>query len=247
MAQWIEGTIVSNQRWTENLFSIKVEADAEQFIAGQFTSLALDIDGQRVARPYSYLNSPGERPLEFFMYRIVDGALTSALIDMQPGEKVWVKTPANGFFVLREIPPCDDMWMLATGTGISPYFSILNTDEPWRRFKRIVLVHAVRWEVDLRYQEIIDSLKEKYGDRFAFQAFVSREQVPGTIHGRIPASVTDGELERRAGIEATPEKSHFMLCGNPDMVRDTTEALKARGFAKNRRRTPGHVTTENYW
>ena len=247
MAQWIKGTIVSNQRWTENLFSIKVEADAEQFIAGQFTSLALDIDGQRVARPYSYLNSPGERPLEFFMYRIVDGALTSALIDMRPGEKVWVKTPANGFFVLREIPPCDDMWMLATGTGISPYFSILNTDEPWRRFKRIMLVHAVRWEVDLRYQEIIDSLKEKYGDRFAFQAFVSREQVPGTIHGRIPASVTDGELERRAGIEATPEKSHFMLCGNPDMVRDTTEALKARGFAKNRRRTPGHVTTENYW
>ena len=71
--------------------------------------------------------------------------------------------------------------------------------------------------------------------------------MPGTIHGRIPAPVTDGELERRAGIEATPEKSHFMLCGNPDMVRDTTEALKARGFAKNRRRTPGHVTTENYW
>ncbi len=247
MAQWIEGTIVSNQRWTENLFSIEVEADAEQFVAGQFTSLALDIDGRRVARPYSYLSSPGRRPLEFFLYWMVDGALTSALVDMGPGEKVWVKKPANGFFVLREIPPCEELWMLATGTGIAPYFSILNTEAPWQRFKRIVLVHAVRWEVDLRYQELVESYRRKYGDRFAFQAFVSREDVPGTIRGRIPAAIGNGELECRAGIEAALDKSHFMLCGNPDMVRDTTQMLKARGFTKNRRRTPGHITTENYW
>jgi ferredoxin--NADP+ reductase len=38
-----------------------------------------------------------------------------------------------------------------------------------------------------------------------------------------------------------------MLCGNPDMVKDCTETLKARGFTKNRRRTPGHITAENYW
>lgn len=247
MAQWIEGTITANLRWTENLFSIQVEADADQFVAGQFTSLALDIDGQRVARPYSYLTSPGQQPLEFFLYRALGGALSTALIDKEPGDKVWIKSPANGFFVLREIPPCEDMWMLATGTGISPYFSILNTDEPWQRFKRVVLVHAVRLEVDLRYQELVDALKEKYGDRFVFQAFVSREALAGTITGRIPTAITDGELERRTGIEVTPEKSHFMLCGNPDMVRDTTEALKERGFAKNRRRAPGHITIENYW
>ena len=247
MAQWIEGTITANLRWTENLFSIQVEADADEFIAGQFTSLALDIDGQRVARPYSYLTSPGHQPLEFFLYRAIGGALSGGLIDMQPGENVWVKSPANGFFVLREIPPCEDMWMLATGTGISPYFSILNTDEPWQRFKRVVLVHAVRLEVDLRYQELIGALKQKHGDRFVFQPFVSREEVPGAIRGRIPGAIADGELERSTGIEVTPDKSHFMLCGNPDMVRDTTEALKERGFAKNRRRAPGHITIENYW
>ena len=247
MAQWIEGTITANLRWTENLFSIQVEADADEFIAGQFTSLALDIDGQRVARPYSYLTPPGQQPLEFFLYRAIGGALSTALIEMGPGEKVWVKSPANGFFVLREIPPCEDMWMLATGTGISPYFSILNTDEPWQRFKRVVLVHAVRLEVDLRYQQLIDALKEKHGERFVFQAFVSREEVPGSIQGRIPGAINDGELERSTGIEVTPDKSHFMLCGNPDMVRDTTEALKERSFAKNRRRAPGHITIENYW
>ncbi len=247
MAQWIEGEIVSNRRWTENLFSLKVDADAEQFVAGQFTSLALDIDGQRVARPYSYLTSPGERPLEFFLYRALGGVLSNALIEKRAGETVWIKTPANGFFVLREIPPCEEMWMLATGTGISPYFSILNTDEPWRRFRRVALVHAVRLEMDLRYQELVGNLRRKHGERFVFQSFVSREPAPGAIRGRIPAAIADGELERRTGLELSPDKSHFMLCGNPDMVRDTTETLKALGFAKNRRRAPGHVTVESYW
>ncbi len=247
MAQWIEGTIVANQRWTENLFSIKVEADTEDFVAGQFTSLALDIDGERVARPYSYLNSPGQRPLEFFLYRAIGGALSNALIDKRPGDKVWVKKSANGYFILREIPPCEDIWMFATGTGIAPYFSILNVDEAWGRFKRVVLVHAVRLKEDLLYQELVAGLKEKHGGQFVFQAFVSREPVPGTIQGRIPAAIADGELERRTGIEFSPERSHFMLCGNPDMVRDTTAALIDRGMTKHRRRVPGHISFESYW
>ena len=194
MAQWVEGTIVSNERWTENLFSLKVEAEADEFIAGQFTSLALDIDGERVARPYSYLTSPGQQPLEFFLYRALGGALSTALIAKEPGEKVWVKTPANGFFVLREIPPCEEMWMLATGTGISPYFSILNVDEPWQRFKRVVLVHAVRLEVDLRYGEIVDTLQARYGERFVFPAFCQ----PGSRARRNRGQDSRGDRRWRA-------------------------------------------------
>ena len=137
--------------------------------------------------------------------------------------------------------------MLGTGTGVAPFFSILNTDEPWQRFKHIVLVHAVRTEADLRYQEMIDALQTKYGDQFLFQAFVSREDVPGTIKGRVPLTIEQGSLETALGLQLAPDKSHIMLCGNPDMVKDTIEILKARGFAKNRRRTPGHITAENYW
>ena len=70
MAKWIQGTVVDNIHWTENLFSLKIDADVDNFTAGQFTSLALDIGGKRIARPYSYLSSPGQRPLEFFfLYR----------------------------------------------------------------------------------------------------------------------------------------------------------------------------------
>ncbi len=247
MAQWIEGTVVENIHWTENLFTLKIDADVDDFTAGQFTSLALDIDGERIARPYSYLSSPQDRPLEFFFYTATGGVLSNALVKLDAGDKVFVKQQSNGFFVLREVPECEEMWMLGTGTGIAPFFSILNTDEPWQRLKKIVLVHAVRTLADLRYQEMVNSLKEKYGDRFLFQAFVSREVVEETINGRIPGTIEDGSLEERVGLQLDPDKSHIMLCGNPDMVKDSVEILKARGFAKNRRRTPGHITVENYW
>ncbi|MDD9959244.1 MAG: FAD-binding oxidoreductase [Gammaproteobacteria bacterium] len=247
MAQWIEGTVVENIHWTENLFTLKIDADIDEFTAGQFTSLALDIDGERIARPYSYLSSPQDRPLEFFFYTATGGVLSNALVKLDVGDKVFVKQQSNGFFVLREIPECEEMWMLGTGTGVAPFFSILNTDEPWQRFNKIVLVHAVRTLADLRYQEMVEVLKEKHGDRFLFQAFVSREVVASTINGRIPGAIEDGSLEDRVGLKLDPEKSHIMLCGNPDMVKDSVGILKARGFAKNRRRTPGHITVENYW
>jgi len=54
-------------------------------------------------------------------------------------------------------------------------------------------------------------------------------------------------LEEAIGLQLDTERSHFMLCGNPDMVKDVTDLLKHKGFRKNRRRTPGHITTENYW
>jgi len=68
MAQWIQGTVVDNTHWTENLYSLKIDADVDTFVAGQFTSLALEIDGERIERPYSFLSAPGQSPLEFFFY-----------------------------------------------------------------------------------------------------------------------------------------------------------------------------------
>jgi len=247
MANWIEGIVVENIHWTENLFSLKIQAKVDTFKAGQFTSLALDINGERIARPYSYLSSPGQQPLEFFFYAATDGLLSNALIKLAPGDSIWLKQQANGFFVLEEIPESNDLWMLATGTGVAPFFSILNTAEPWLRFDSIILVQAVRTESDLKYQNLITALKQQYGDRFLHQAFVSREEIPGTMGGRIPPTIADGSLERNVGKELTIDGSQIMLCGNPDMVKDSVEILRTKGFSKNRRRTPGQITVENYW
>lgn len=247
MTDWIEGKVVENIHWTESLFSLRVDADIVPFTAGQFTSLALDIAGERIARPYSFLSAPQERPLEFFFYTALDGVLSNALVKLVPGDSVWVKNQANGFFTLSEVPDAEQLWMLGTGTGIAPFYSMLKTPEPWERFRQIVLVHAVRTAEDLRYQNLADQLKQKYPERFHFQAFVSREQVAGTLPGRIPAALSDGNLEKAVGLALSTDKSQLMLCGNPDMVKDSIAVLMTRGFTKNRRRTPGHITVENYW
>ena len=247
MPQWVEGKIAENIHWTSNLFTLKIDAEVDEFTAGQFTSVALDIDGERIARPYSFLNPPDQRPLEFFFYTAIDGKLSNALVQLKVGDSVWIKKQANGFFVLNEIPPCKDIWMLGTGTGIAPYLSILKTPHIWERFEKIVLIHAVRTQADLRYQELITHLKNKFQDRFFFQSFVSRENIEKTFHGRIPATLQDKSLEKELGLDLTIENSHIMLCGNPDMVKDSVEILKSRGFSKHRRRKPGHITVENYW
>ena len=247
MPQWVEGKIAENIHWTDNLFTLKIDADIDKFAAGQFTSVALDIDGERIARPYSFLNSPDQRPLEFFFYTAIEGKLSNALVKLKVGDSVWIKKQANGFFVLNEIPPCKDIWMLGTGTGIAPYLSILNAPAVWERFEKIVLIQAVRTRADLRYQELITNLVNKFEDQFFFQAFVSRENIEGTFHGRITASLEDQSLEKHLGLDLNVENSHIMLCGNPEMVKDSVEILKRRGFSKHRRRKPGQITVENYW
>ncbi|HAS49663.1 MAG TPA: ferredoxin--NADP(+) reductase [Gammaproteobacteria bacterium] len=247
MAEWIQGTVSDNIHWTENLYSLKIDAEVDNFTAGQFTSLALDIDGERIARPYSFLSAPAQRPLEFFFYTATGGVLSNAMLGLKPGDHIWLKKKANGFFTLAEVPDSRDLWLFGTGTGIAPFFSILKTEEPWRRFEKVILVHGVRTAADLRYHELIGEIQQCRGDKFQFKAFVTREDVPGTYHGRIPAAIADGNLENACSTKLSIEDSQIMLCGNPDMVKDAVEILKERGFKKNRRRTPGQITVENYW
>ena len=81
------------------------------------------------------------------------------------------------------------MWMLATGTALGPFLSILNSEEVWQRFKNIVLVHAVRFKKELTYQEDAANLKDKFKDRFQTIPFVSREEADFALPGRIPAAI----------------------------------------------------------
>ena len=247
MAQWIQGTVADNIHWTENLYSLKIDADIDTFVAGQFTSLALEIDGERIERPYSFLSAPGQSPLEFFFYTATGGVLSNAMLDLQAGDSIWLKKKPIGFFTLSEVPNSRDLWLFGTGTGIAPFFSILKTEEPWERFEKVVLVHGVRTNSDLRYQELIENIQRDRPERFQFKAFVTREDVPGAYRGRIPAAITDGNLEIVCGMNLSPENSQIMLCGNPDMVKETVEVLEERGFKKNLPRTPGQITAEYYW
>lgn len=247
MGTLVEGMVVGKRRWTERLHSLLVDAEVAPFQAGQFTKLALSIHGEIVERPYSFINAPGEQSLEFHFILVPGGPLTQRLAALEVGDAVWVSPHAAGFLTLSEVPDSTHLWLLSTGTAIGPFLSILKTVEPWQRFDRIVLVHAVRQVEELAYDETIRVFAQQHGKQFCFVPFVSRAETDFALRGRIPEAIADGRLEARAGIALSPGSSQVMLCGNPDMVRDTTEALLARGLKKNRRHDPGHITLESYW
>ena len=246
MSQWIEGRVIANRAWTQRLHSLQAEADIAPFAAGQFIRLGLIVDGAEVGRPYSLVNPPQSRPLEFCFSVVPDGPLSGRLAAMSPGDTLLVAPRANGFLVLSEVPECRHLWLVSTGTGIGPFLSILRTEDPWRRFERIVLVHAVRLAAELVYRDVIDAVAAERGPGFAYVPFVSRETTDFALAGRIPQAIADGSLEARAGADFDTD-SHIMLCGNPQMVADAEATLLTRGLRKHRRREPGHVSVENYW
>ncbi|AUG98971.1 ferredoxin--NADP(+) reductase [Prodigiosinella confusarubida] len=248
MAEWVTGKVIQVEHWTENLFSVRLHAPIDPFTAGQFAKLALEINGERVQRAYSYVNAPSDNSLEFYLVDVPEGKLSPRLHQLQPGDDVMVTKEAAGFFVLEEIPPCETLWMLATGTAIGPYLSILQEGKDVARFKNIVLVHAARFARDLSYLPLMQQLQQHYGDKLRIQTVVSREQTAEALTGRVPALISNGMLENAVGLSIDAQTSHVMLCGNPQMVRDTQQLLKdERQMSKHLRRRPGHITSEHYW
>lgn len=247
MSGWIEGRVVHNIRCTDKLFRLQITALVLPFCAGQYMKLALDVDGERVARPYSLVNPPSQALLEFYFNKVPDGDFTRLLSELKEGDSLWVSESASGFFTLDEVPDADHLWLLATGTAIGPFISILKTDEPWERFSRIVLVHSVRHVRELSYQHTLTEFLERYPDKFTMIQFVTREETDFAMDGHIPEAIRNGALEQRVGLRLAPEQSQVMICGNPNMIRDTKEALSVLGMKKNLRRKPGQVTTEHYW
>jgi ferredoxin--NADP+ reductase len=245
--RWVKGTVTELYRWTETLFSLRIKAEIPDFTAGQFTKIGLVIGDELVSRPYSFVNSPEEEFLEFYFVTVPDGPLSSQLVHLKPGDSIWVMKRPSGFLKLDEVPDSRHLWMLSTGTAIGPFLSILKMPTVWKRFEKVVLVHAVRFAEELSFQPTIEAITSKYATQFNYIPFVSRQQVEHALSGRIPGAIESGVLEEKAGMIISPEQSQIMICGNPDMVKDTMEILLERGLNKNRRRTPGHISVENYW
>lgn len=239
--KWLTATVLDNRHWTQNLFSLRVEGARPRYEAGQFVRIALDVDRERVARAFSFVNPPDDPVLEFYGVIVPEGPLSPRLARLRAGDALYVAPNPAGFLVLSEVPDAQTLWLISTGTGVAPFLSILRTETPWRRFRNVVLVHAVRRADELTYRDVIAKTPARY------VSFVSREEAQGSLAGRIPAAIADGRLEAAAGVRLSPDTSHVMLCGNPDMLKDASAALIARGLRKHRRRAPGHITVESFW
>jgi ferredoxin--NADP+ reductase len=227
--------------------TVTIAAEIEPFEPGQFVNLGIWEAGELLRRSNSIASAP-DAPLEFYLTEVQAGVLTPQLFRLKPGDPIYVEKKPQGFFLLRYVPPCRELWMVATGTGLGPFIAMLRTEDPWRCAERVILVHGVRQASHLNYADELDRLAGERAGRFQRLRVVSREpDADNVLHGRVTTALADGSLEKEAGAALAAERSHVMLCGNPAMIEDMTEALKQRGLRRHRLRNPGHITIEKYW
>src|SRR5450432_1146698 len=246
MTGFAVGQIVARRDWAPGLTTLTVDAPIQPHTPGQFVNLGLERGEELVRRSYSIASAPGA-PLEFYLKEVPGGELTPELVRLPIGARVLVEQKPQGFFTLDYVPPCRDMWFVATGTGLGPFVAMLRAQEVWRRCERLVVVHGVRRVEHLAYGDELAQLTVAHPGRFSRVPLVSGGAPGEALPGRVTTAFADGSLEARAGFSLDPERSHLMLCGNPDMILELTALLANRGLRKHRVRTPGHITTEKYW
>ena len=249
-------TVTQVHRWTENLFSFKTtRSQGYRFTAGQYARLGLAVNGGMVWRAYSIVSAPDDDHLEYYGVTVPGGSFTTILKDLKPGDSIWTEKQSYGFMTADRFSDGEDLWMLATGTGLGPFISILREAMVWEKFRNIVLVHCVRSENELAYQEQLWALKNyppsTAGARAELQLIQSAtrelENPDERFNQRITTLLENGKLEKKVGLRVAAESSRIMMCGNPQMIDDTRRILHQRGLRPVRRALPGQFVTENYW
>lgn len=244
------------------LLSLHTTRDpAYQFTAGQFARLGLpaadDPQGPPTLwRAYSMVNGPHQEGLEFYSIVVPDGEFSPLLATLQPGDALYVDKTPVGFLTLDRFAPGGNLWLLATGTGLSAYLSMLQDSNIWENFERIIVVHGVRQCEEFAYGEALQAWSRQGPPasvhpapvaRLSYLPIPTREALPGMPQARLTQLIEDGRLEQLADCPLDPAHSKIMLCGNPEMVTQARGLLQARGFAAGRRGNTGTLAVENYW
>ncbi len=245
--------IVAVRNWTPSLRSFTTTRPPElNYVPGQYARLGLPCKGQGIWRAFSFVSAPDEPLLEFLAVLIPDGLFTSELRELQAGDPIHIEHENYGFLTADRFVDGDVLWMLATGTGIGPFVSMLRDAAIWQQFPRIVLVHGVRHGAELTYREELLRLQSQHPPgALSLLACLSHpgphELAHGRISGRITSAWDSGALEAAVGMPVTAENSRVMLCGNPQMIEDMRHRLHGRKMMPCRRAKPGQFLTENYW
>ncbi len=254
-------TITALRHWAPGLYSFKTTRPPEyRFAAGQYARLGLiNAAGNLVWRAYSLVSASTDPELEYYVIDVPGGSFTSALRQLAPGDPILLDRQCHGLMTPARFIDGEDLWMLATGTGLGPFISILREPAVWQRFRHLLLVHSVRKQEEFAYTDELQELQRRHaaepGTIATLRVLQTSTRDAGTaaasannrLHGRITTLLESGELERQAGLPLRVEASRVMLCGNPAMTDEMRELLRQRGMRPCRRDTPGQYVAENYW
>lgn len=262
-SKYTRQTVTDVRIWVPGkLLSLRLTRDPQfEFLPGQFARLGLPAQATPDAEPtlwraYSMVSAPGEDALEFYSIVVPEGEFSPRMAALRPGDALYVEKKPFGFLTLDRFEPGGSLWLLASGTGLSAYLSMLRDPATWQRFERIALVHGVRQADELAYREEIENLHRRPDlapyfaqrpDKLRYLPVATRQALPGVPKERLTTLLADGRLEALLDEPLDPSRVRIMLCGNPGLLADARKLLAERGFAPGRRGIPGNLAVENYW
>lgn len=221
-----------------------------RFTPGHYARLGLGLGEGLVWRPYSIASAADDDHLAFQLTCAPGGKFTGLFCGAKPGDAIHVDRRSFGFHTVSSLAPGGALFLLATGTGLAPYLSILADPLTWTRHERAILVHSARHAAELAPDAIAAAMR-RHGaserSRLTVLPVVTREKVPGTFGQRLGALLESGALEKAAGCAIEPQGARVMLCGNPEMILEMRKAMRDRGLAPGRRGVPGQLSAEGYW
>ena len=251
----LNATITAREDVSESVFLLRVksdEAEPPRFEPGQFVQAGLPIDtpardGSGVMRvklqkrSYSLASAPGDAHYELCLALVQGGRLTPALHRLEAGARMFLDPRPLGRFTLEGIEATRELVLVATGTGIAPYVSMRRAYAGKGRWRRMTVVHGVRWPADLAYRGELEHAA-KTDPAFAYVPIVSREPDPARwsgLRGRVQQVL--------AGMDLSPASTTVLLCGNPAMIDETSAQLERRSFTVDTPEKPGALRYERYW
>ena len=245
-----EEEVLSVHHWNDTLFTFTTTRDPGfRFENGQFIMIGLEVNGKPLMRAYSIASANYEEHMEFFSIKVQDGPLTSILQKIKPGDKLLVSKKPTGTLLVDNLTKGKHLYLLATGTGLAPFMSVIKDPEVYERFDKVILTHGVREVSELAYQDIINELpnNEFFGEmvqgKLLYYPTVTREDFH--TQGRLTDALTSGKLAEKVGLPPiNVEDDRFMLCGSPSMLKDFCEILDERGFSETVRSDIGEYLIE---
>jgi ferredoxin--NADP+ reductase len=246
-----EERVLGVHHWNDSVFTLTTtRSPSFSFRPGHFVMIGLEVDGMPVLRAYSIVSAPDDHHLEFYSIKVPDGPLTSRLKDVTAGSTVLVGRKPTGTLVLETLRPGKRLYLLATGTGLAPFMSIVRDSRTYDAFEQVILVHGVRRVSDLGYRAYLQEqlpLHPRVGAavvrQFRYYPAVTRE--PFCTSGRLTGLLESARITIDLGLPALDsEQDRVMLCGSADMLRDLSTILERRGFREASTRDPREYAVE---
>ncbi|MFY0631898.1 MAG: ferredoxin--NADP reductase [Flavobacteriaceae bacterium] len=196
------------------------------FKAGQYITVKKELNGKEIRRAYSICASPKSGEVKVAIKTVEGGTFSVyATSQLKTGDVLEVHEP-EGKFILN--PEAGKNYIaFAAGSGITPVLSMVKAILENTSDATITLVYGNKSEADTIFKNELEALQNEFSSRFNLHYIFSRQNVEGSLFGRIDEGFTNYFVKN---IYKNTSFDSAYLCGPEEMINTVSSTLQGNGF-----------------